>query len=65
MTVDAGVLWQAAERNIFSETKSEVLEANIPNYLRDPSGKWFGLSKRARTIVYSDDQFSESDFSTY
>ena len=65
MTVDAGVLWQAAERNIFSETKSEVLEANIPSYLRDPSGKWFGLSKRARTIVYSNDQFSEGDFSTY
>ena len=35
MTVDAGVLWQAAERNILSETKSKVLEANIPNYLRD------------------------------
>ena len=35
MTVDAGVLWQAAERNIFSETKSEVLEANIPSYLRE------------------------------
>ena len=65
MTVDAGVLWQAAERNIFSETKSEVLEANIPSYLRDPSGRWFGLSKRARTIVYSSDQFSEGDFSTY
>ena len=65
MTVDAGVLWQAAERNIFSETKSELLEANIPSYLRDPSGMWFGLSKRARTIVYSSDQFSESDFSTY
>ena len=65
MTVDAGVLWQAAERNIFSETKSEVLEVNIPSYLRDPSGKWFGLSKRARTIVYSNDQFSEGDFSTY
>ena len=47
MTVDAGVLWQAAERNIFSETKSEVLEANIPKLLiRDPSGMWFGLSKR-------------------
>ena len=65
MTVDAGVLWQAAERNILSETKSKVLEANIPNYLRDPNGRWFGLSKRARTIVYSSDQFSESDFSTY
>jgi iron(III) transport system substrate-binding protein len=30
MTVDAGVLWQAAERNIFSETKSKILEENVP-----------------------------------
>jgi iron(III) transport system substrate-binding protein len=65
MTVDAGVLWQAAERNIFSETKSKILEENIPSYLRDPNGKWFGLSKRARTLVFSNEQFSKSDFSTY
>ena len=65
MTVDAGVLWQAAERNIFSETKSKILEENVPSYLRDPNGKWFGLSKRARTLVVSSDQFSKSDFSTY
>ena len=65
MTVDAGVLWQAAERNIFSETKSKILEENVPGYLRDPNGKWFGLSKRARTLVFSNDQFSKSDFSTY
>ena len=65
MTVDAGVLWQAAERNIFSETKSKILEENVPSYLRDPNGKWFGLSKRARTLVFSSDQFSKSDFSTY
>jgi iron(III) transport system substrate-binding protein len=65
MTVDAGVLWQAAERGIFSQTKSEVLEANVPSYLRDPNGQWFGFSKRARTIVYSSDQYSKSDFSSY
>ena len=65
MTVDAGVLWQAAERNIFSETKSKILEENVPSYLRDLNGKWFGLSKRARTLVFSNDQFSKSDFSTY
>ena len=65
MTVDAGVLWQAAERGIFSQTESEVLEANVPSYLRDPNGQWFGFSKRARTIVYSSDQYSKSDFSSY
>ena len=65
MTVDAGVLWQAAERDIFSSTNSKILDENIPSYLRDPENKWFGLSKRARTIVYSNDQFNDNDFSTY
>ena len=65
MTVDAGVLWQAAERDIFSSTNSKILEENIPSYLRDSENKWFGLSKRARTIVYSNDQFDDNDFSTY
>ena len=65
MTVDAGVLWQAAERDIFAEIDSDILKNNIPEYLRDSNDLWFGLSKRARTIVYSSDQFSDSDFSTY
>lgn len=65
MTVDAGVLWQAKDRNIFSKINSFILEDNIPSYLRDPDSHWFGLSKRARTIVYSSDQFSEGDFSSY
>tara|TARA_B100000035_G_scaffold311731_1_gene321811 strand:- start:1063 stop:2061 length:999 start_codon:yes stop_codon:yes gene_type:complete len=65
MTVDAGVLWQAADRDIFSVVESETLEKNIPSYLKDPENKWFGLSKRARTIVFSSDQFTSNDFSTY
>ena len=65
MTVDAGVLWQAAERDIFSKVDSEILERNVPSYLKDPENKWFGLSKRARTIVFSSDQFTSDDFSTY
>ena len=65
MTVDAGVLWQATERNIFSKTDSNILKDNVPSYLIDPDGQWFGLSKRARTIVFSNDQFSQNDFSSY
>ena len=65
MTVDAGVLWQAAERDIFYKVDSEILERNVPSYLKDPENKWFGLSKRARTIVFSSDQFASDDFSTY
>ena len=65
MTVDAGVLWQAAERDILAKIDSEILNENIPAHLRDAKNEWFGLSKRARTIVFSSDQFKDNDFSTY
>ncbi len=65
MTVDAGVLWQAAERDILAKIDSEILNENIPAHLRDSKNEWFGLSKRARTIVFSSDQFKDNDFSTY
>lgn len=65
MTVDAGVLWQAAEKGIFESVNSDVLNTNIPQHLRDPDGKWFGLSKRARTIVYSSDDVSKDDLTSY
>ena len=65
MTVDAGVLWQAAERDILAKIDSEILNKNIPAHLRDSKNEWFGLSKRARTIVFSSDQFKDNDFSTY
>ncbi|MCC5859899.1 MAG: extracellular solute-binding protein [Ectothiorhodospiraceae bacterium] len=53
MTVDAGNLWQAAERGLLAPMESELLTQAIPVHLRDPDGHWFGLSVRARTLVYS------------
>lgn len=52
ITVDAGNLWNAAEAGILQPVASEVLQHNIPQHLRDPENRWFGLSVRARTIVY-------------
>lgn len=53
ITVDAGRLWRAEEKGLFSPVHSEVLEDRIPAYLRHPDGLWFGLSKRARIIIYN------------
>ncbi|MFN4229492.1 Fe(3+) ABC transporter substrate-binding protein [Parvibaculum sp.] len=53
VTVDAGRLWRAEEKGLFSPVKSEVLETRIPAHLRHPDGLWFGLSKRARIIIYN------------
>ena len=65
ITVDAGNLWQAAEKGVLAPVKSEILEKNIPSHLRDPEGRWFGLSVRARTIVYATDRVKESELSSY
>lgn len=64
-TVDAGNLWLASERDLFQKIESKTLEQNIPSHLRDPEGRWFGLSVRARSIFYNPDLISESELSTY
>ena len=65
MTVDAGELWNAAERGLLRPIDSAVLEKNIPAYLRDPGKRWFGLSVRARTIAYSTERVDPKTLSTY
>jgi iron(III) transport system substrate-binding protein len=65
MTVDAGSLWQAAERGLLRPLESEQLEAVVPAHLRDPQSRWFGLSQRARTIVYSTERVDPAELSSY
>ncbi|MEM8924577.1 MAG: extracellular solute-binding protein [Actinomycetota bacterium] len=64
MTVDASNLAIAAEQGIFAEIDSPVLEGAMPEHLRDPEGRWFALSQRARTIVYSPDRVSADELPT-
>jgi iron(III) transport system substrate-binding protein len=45
--------------------ESEILETNVPAHLQDPLNRWFGLSIRARTIVYNTNKVKPSDLSTY
>ncbi len=65
ITVDAGNLWQAANEGLLKPVSSTVLTANIPAHLRDPQNRWFGLSVRARTLVYNTRKVKPSDLSTY
>jgi len=65
LTVDAGSLWNAANSGLFESLKSPVLEKNIPLHLRDPSGQWFGLSQRARTVVYNPSKVKETEIKSY
>jgi iron(III) transport system substrate-binding protein len=65
ITVDAGNLWNAANEGLLQTVDSEVINNNIPAHLRDSGNQWFGLSVRARTIVYSTSRINSSELSTY
>lgn len=64
-TVDAGNLWSASNRGLLASVDSEVLQHNIPAHLREPLGQWYGLSVRARTIVYAKDRVNPAELSSY
>lgn len=65
LTVDAGNLWYAAEQGALRPTYSATLERNVPEHLRDPENMWFGLSVRARTIVYSTERVDPAELGGY
>lgn len=65
ITVDAGNLWQASEKGLLRTIESETLNANIPAHLRDPENQWYGLSVRARTLVYAGNRIKEKELTSY
>ena len=65
ITVDAGRLQRAKQRNLLRSASSDVLQSNVPAHLRDPEGYWYGLTQRARVIAYSLDRVSRDELSTY
>ncbi|MEM8605429.1 MAG: Fe(3+) ABC transporter substrate-binding protein, partial [Cyanobacteria bacterium P01_H01_bin.121] len=65
VTVDATRLWRAQEAGILAPINSAVLTSKIPENFRDPQGRWFGFSKRARVIMYNRDRVNPAQLSTY
>ncbi|SCX44238.1 iron(III) transport system substrate-binding protein [Nitrosospira sp. Nsp1] len=65
ITSDAGNLWEAAQEGLLRPVESKMLQENVPAYLHDPRNQWFGLSVRARTIIYNTQKVKPSDLSTY
>ena len=53
MTVDIGNLIELVDRGLAQPVKSAALESAVPAPLRDPEGRWFSLSTRAR-VAYAD-----------
>lgn len=65
ITVDAGRLHRAKALGLFQPVHSKALEKAVPAAYRDPEGAWYGLSLRARPIMYVKDRVSPVQLSTY
>ncbi|PUA18171.1 Fe(3+) ABC transporter substrate-binding protein [Glaciimonas sp. PCH181] len=69
LLVDAARLWRAENDGLFQPIESTTLETRIPANLRGKdTGKgseWFGLSTRARVIVYNKEHVQPTDVDTY
>jgi iron(III) transport system substrate-binding protein len=65
VTVDAGRLWRAEQMGLFQPIKSRLLEARVPESLRDPGGHWFGFSMRARLIAYNKAKVRADELQNY
>ena len=65
LTVDAGRLYRAQQAGVLQPMISELLNAAIPQHLRSTDDQWFGLSVRARVIVYAKDRVGVKQLSNY
>jgi iron(III) transport system substrate-binding protein len=60
--VDYGNLIDVLDRGLTQPVQSSVVDAAVPENLRDPAGNWFALSMRARVIYASKDRVTETAF---
>ncbi len=65
LTADAGRLIRARQADLLQPVASPRLEAAIPPQFRDSEGHWYGLSLRARPIIYALGRVEREDLSTY
>lgn len=65
LTVDISRLLAAVEAGVTQPVSSEVLTSNIPEAFRDPEGRWFGVTARARIVYASKERVADGEVTTY
>ncbi|MBF0193988.1 MAG: Fe(3+) ABC transporter substrate-binding protein [Magnetococcales bacterium] len=65
LTTDAGRLHRAKVAGVIQPFHSAVLKNAIPPQYRDTEGHWYGLSLRARPIMYVKGRVNPSELSSY
>ncbi len=65
LTTDAGRLYRAQEAGVLAPVQSARLDELVPAQYRNPEGYWFGMSVRARPIVYVKSAVDPQTLSSY
>ncbi|MGI9391759.1 MAG: Fe(3+) ABC transporter substrate-binding protein [Boseongicola sp.] len=65
LTTDISRLTDAKVAGVTQPVQSPMLDAAIPEYLRDPEGHWFALTTRARIVYASKDRVHPGEVTTY
>jgi iron(III) transport system substrate-binding protein len=65
LTTDAGRLQRAKNAKVLTAVASDILNSNIPAQYRDDDNFWYGLSLRARVILYDKVKVKPEELSTY
>jgi iron(III) transport system substrate-binding protein len=65
ISVDAGRLVRAKEKDLLQPFESEMIENTVPDYLQDTDNAWVSITKRARIIVFDKDEVEADELSTY
>lgn len=65
ISTDVGRLYRAKQQGVLQSIESDKLNAAIPEQLRDPAGQWYGLTMRARPIMYVPGKVNPAELSTY
>ncbi len=65
ITTDVGRLHRAKAAGVLQPVESQLLQQVVPASYRDPEGYWYGLSLRARPIMYAKGRVDPRELSTY
>ena len=65
ITSDAGRLYRAKSLGLLQTVNDSNIINVVPRHLKDEENQWFGITKRARVVVYAKDRVDSAQLSTY
>jgi iron(III) transport system substrate-binding protein len=65
LLVDSARINNAAKEGLLAPIESEQIKKNVPARYRDPSNRWFGLTRRVRAIIVNPKLVDPNSIKTY